>query len=179
MDPLLLSATGEPYIRLSSPFQNIIITPPRLSDVTPSVAIMNEPTVYAWMGRSTPYTASNAEQWIVKVKAETDAVIEDLKANPSGPFGGCPVRHIREVQEDGTEIFIGDVGLVRSYWPELLDVDERKALAEKNKARAPGDPEIAWHVGCRSSLFLMEGIRPIASRAVQIISRPAITAEGS
>ncbi|KAJ6543559.1 GNAT domain-containing protein [Mycena vulgaris] len=145
------AVTGEPFLRLPPPFANIIITPPRMSDVEPSVEILNDPAVAMWMGPmgpgSEPYTAARAEPWLTKVKAETDVVVQELHSTPGGPFTGCPVRHIREVREDGTDVFIGDVGLARSRWSEVLDADERARLVAENNARAAGDPAIVWHVG--------------------------------
>ncbi|KAJ7036515.1 GNAT domain-containing protein [Mycena alexandri] len=143
--------TGEPFLRLPPPFSNIIITPPRMSDVEPSVAIMDDPAVAPFMGnRLGQYTPEKAERWLAKVKAQTDAVVEELRtgaAETGGPVSGCPVRHIREERADGTEVYIGDVGLVRSGWPEVHDVEERTRLASANNALPAGDPNIAWHIG--------------------------------
>ncbi|KAJ7493204.1 acyl-CoA N-acyltransferase [Mycena galericulata] len=134
MQPLELNAaTGEPFLRLPAPFSTIIITPPRMSDVEPSVAILSDPAVSLWMGPMGPtgtYTASQAEGWLTKLKAETDEILDEMARN-SGPFSGCPVRHIREVQEDGTEV------------PR----EERARLVVENNARVAGDPDIVWHVG--------------------------------
>ncbi|KAJ7708904.1 GNAT domain-containing protein [Mycena rosella] len=144
------AATGEPFLRLPAPFTNIIITPPPMSDVEPSIAILNNPAVGIWMGpmgAGPAYTASKAEQWLTKVKAETDIVMQEVRSATSGPFSGCPVRHIREVREDGTDVFIGDLGFARSSWTEVLDADEKARLAAENNARAVGDPDIVWHVG--------------------------------
>ncbi|KAF8166547.1 hypothetical protein K438DRAFT_1774990 [Mycena galopus ATCC 62051] len=140
--------TREPFLRLPAPFSNYIITPPRMSDVAQSVEIMNDPFVFKWMGRSTPYTADNAEAWLTKVKAQANAAAEELRGvSEPHPVSGCPVRHIREEQADGTDLFIGDVGLARSSWSEVLDAEERARLVAENNARPAGDPEIVWHVG--------------------------------
>jgi len=142
------ATTGEPFLRLPAPFSNIIITPVRMSDVAPSVEIMNDPFVFKWMGRSTPYTAKRAEAWLTKVKAQTDAAVEELHgATEPHDVSACPVRHIREEQADGKDVYIGDVRLVRSGWPEVLDTEERARHVAENDARAAGDPEIAWQVG--------------------------------
>ncbi|KAJ7132354.1 acyl-CoA N-acyltransferase [Mycena epipterygia] len=150
MDALELNATtGEPFLRLPAPFADIIITPPRMRDVEPSVVIMNDPSVFTWMGirGGSSYTSARAEGWLTKIKAETDAIMAELRAAPTGPASGSPVRHLREVQADGTDIFIGDVGLVRSSWTEVLDAEERARFVAENNARTAGDPDIAWHVG--------------------------------
>ncbi|KAJ6616966.1 acyl-CoA N-acyltransferase [Mycena sp. CBHHK59/15] len=147
MDPLELNTqTGEPYLRLPAPFANIIITPPRPTDVAPSVAIMNDPAVFAWMGRTTLYTPCIAAKWIAKVTAETDAALHELQAG-ARVVGGCPVRHLRELCADGTDVFIGDVGLTRSTWAEIRDEGERARCVAENNVRAPGDSGISWNVG--------------------------------
>jgi hypothetical protein len=47
--------TGEPFLRLRNN-RNIILTPPRPSDVTPYLSILNDPRVYQWMiGLSIPH----------------------------------------------------------------------------------------------------------------------------
>ncbi|KAJ7483175.1 GNAT domain-containing protein [Mycena latifolia] len=144
------TTTGEPFLRLPAPFTNIIITPPRMSDVEPSLAILKNRAVSIWMGppmSTIEYTAARAETWLAKVKQETDAALQEVQSAPNGPFSGCPVRHIREVQEDGTDVFIGDIGLGRSAWPEVLDANEKARLVAENNARVAGDPDIVWHVG--------------------------------
>ncbi|KAF7371065.1 Gnat family [Mycena sanguinolenta] len=142
------STTGEPFLRLPAPFSSFIITPPRMADVARSVEIMNDPFVFKWMGRSTPYSVDLATAWLMKVKAQTDVAVEELRNSTEfGPVSGCPVRHIREELPDGTDVFIGDVGLVRSGWTEVLDAEERVRFVTENNARAAGDPEIAWHIG--------------------------------
>ncbi|KAJ7173545.1 hypothetical protein C8R46DRAFT_116654 [Mycena filopes] len=145
--------TGEPFLRLPPPFANIIITPPRMSDVAPSVAIMDDPAVAPCMGnRVGQYTPEKAERWLARVKAQTDAVLAAQKDN-GAPMSGCPVRHMREerADADGTgtdDVYIGDVGLVRSGWSEVLDAETRTRLANANAALPAGDPDIAWHIGC-------------------------------
>jgi hypothetical protein len=168
------ASTGEPFLRLPAPFTNIIITPVRMSDVAPSVEIMNDPFVFKWMGGSTPYTADRAEAWLKKVKAQTDAAVDELHgAAEPHVVSGCPVRHIREEREDGTDVYIGDVGLVRSSWTEVLDVEERVRFVAENDARAAGDPDIAWHVGCTVSRRLTCSRLTVS----QIISLRATTDE--
>jgi hypothetical protein len=145
------TTTGEPFLRLLAPHSNIIITPPRMSDVEPSVAILNGPAVAPWMGSRMPtgYPAEKAQTWLAKIKEETDEVVGELQSTPDGPFSGCPVRHIREVQEDGSEVFIGDVVLGRSGFTHVLDAEERSRLVAENNARAVGDPDVVWNVGCK------------------------------
>jgi hypothetical protein len=144
--------TGEPFLRLPAPFSNITMTPPRMSDVAPSVEIMSNPSVAVWMGATGPgstYTAAKAEAWLTKLKAQTDAAVDELRgATEPHVVSACPVRHLREEREDGTEVYIGDVSIARAHWPEVLDVEERARLVAENNARVAGDPDIVWHVSC-------------------------------
>ncbi|KAJ7780228.1 acyl-CoA N-acyltransferase, partial [Mycena maculata] len=143
------AATGEPFLRLPAPHANIIITPPRMSDVEPSVPIMNDPAVYMWLGPRAPigYNAAKAESWLTQITAESDVLLDELRTNPRGPFSGCLVRHVREVRAEGTDVFLGDVGLGLSNWTEVQDKEEQARLVAENNAQCAGDPDIAWHIG--------------------------------
>ena len=66
------------------------------------------------------------------------------------------MRFIREVQEDGSDVFIGDMGFMRCPNGELMGPDglldkvnwENKAkMEEENNALAVGDPKIIWSIG--------------------------------
>ncbi|KAJ7173544.1 hypothetical protein C8R46DRAFT_1215476 [Mycena filopes] len=143
------ATTGEPFLRLPAPFANIILTPPRMSDVAPSVAILNDPAIASWMGPNGPgsaYTAAQAEGWISKIKLEAEAVLAEVPLAAGGPVSGCPVRHMREEQADGTDIFLGDIAIARASFVEVLDKEERARLFAENNARAVGDPAIRWNV---------------------------------
>lgn len=68
--------------------------------------------------------------------------------------GHCPVRSLREVKDDGTDIFIGDLGVIRCTHGELMgsggvDWANKKALEERNNSIAVGDPSIIWSMGGR------------------------------
>ncbi|KAJ7777212.1 hypothetical protein B0H16DRAFT_1406775 [Mycena metata] len=144
------ATTGEPFLRLPAPFENIIITPPRMSDIAPSTVIMGNPAVSRWMGPNGPgstYTEVQAEGWISKIKPEADAILDEVRRTPGGPISGCPVRHVREERADGTDIFIGDIAIARASFVQVLDKEERARLLTENNARVLGDPEIVWHVG--------------------------------
>ncbi|KAF7317747.1 Acetyltransferase, GNAT family [Mycena kentingensis (nom. inval.)] len=154
--PLEFSASAKPILRLPALWINIVITPPRLSDAAPSVAIMNDPAVAPNMGVTPekPYTIERAEAWIAKVKGACDAAVHQMQDASAGAgeqlkfaIGGCPVRHIREVRADGEEVYIGDVGLARSGFLNVKDKEERARLVAENEARVAGDPEIVWHIG--------------------------------
>lgn len=57
---------------------------------------------------------------------------------------GCPLRAIREVQADGTQIFIGDLNVDR----RADDVPWRAEDEKENRSKPNGDPTIVWSIGC-------------------------------
>lgn len=70
--------------------------------------------------------------------------------------GNCPVRAIREVQEDGSDIFLGDISITRVKDGKLLvppdeaDDEEKTAKSlETNMSLPVGDPNIVWSIGSR------------------------------
>ncbi|EPT01564.1 hypothetical protein FOMPIDRAFT_1023242 [Fomitopsis schrenkii] len=142
--------TGEPYLRLPSPHANIIITPPRMSDVDALVGHLNDTKVVnSLIGPPYPYLTSHAESWISTVKGKSDGILAELEQqHPDGPLkfvGGSPVHYIREVADDGTETFIGDLFIHRCEFPH--EGVQQSALSEENAARPIGDPAIVWCVG--------------------------------
>lgn len=147
--------TGEPFLRLGAPHQNIILTPPRQGDQSVLIQHMNDPTIYEWIeGPPTPYLPEHADFWIQFVKGESDATLEYLRKSakdfPNGPLqfvDANPVRYLREVKENGTDVLIGDVNFRRSPFEEVLDEGERKRLQEDNARKQAGDPTIQYAVG--------------------------------
>ena len=62
------------------------------------------------------------------------------------------MRYLREVKDDGTDIFIGDLGVMRCAHGELMgsgavDWANKEALEERNNSIAVGDPSIIWSMG--------------------------------
>ncbi|OSD03197.1 acyl-CoA N-acyltransferase [Trametes coccinea BRFM310] len=155
-DPLQIHPkTGELFLRLPSPHDNIIITPPRMSDAPTIVSYMNDPALYYWLeGPPFPYLPQHAEEWLTKIKTDTDAARERLdRANeehgdaPPVVVPCWPIRSLREVREDGSELFIGDITLVRERWPDLEDKEAKATLERANAAKEDGDPSIVWCIG--------------------------------
>ncbi len=150
-------------MRLPSPHDNIIITTPRMSDAPTVIANMNNPAVYKWLdGPPFPYHAEHADSWLESVKKDTDVAFEELERaqteHPDEPpvaVDSCPVRIIREVHEDGTDVLLGDVMFVRERWPDVLDKEAKDALAKPNSERPAGDPEIIWCIGGTSSFSVV------------------------
>ncbi|GBE77660.1 hypothetical protein SCP_0105410 [Sparassis crispa] len=146
--------TGEPFLRLPSPLEDIIITPPRVTDAPSIVAILNDPTVCQWLkGPPYPYLPSHADSWLNDAKRESDATLLELKQtcreDSDGTLklvGSCPVRSLRAVQEDGTDVYIGNVDFRRCAFLEE-DPAVRGRLSEENTQRVVGDPAIVWCLG--------------------------------
>ncbi|KAF9817994.1 hypothetical protein IEO21_03069 [Rhodonia placenta] len=147
-------ATGEPYLRLGSPLENIILTPQRPSDVAYNVPILNNPDVVRWLeGLPYPYTPSHAESWVSSVIEESDAILRELREasakDPEAPLkivGGCPVRILREIKEDGSEVYLGDIAFRRCDYLHVAH-EERLRLSEENARRQVGDPALVWCIG--------------------------------
>ncbi|KAI0782496.1 hypothetical protein BC629DRAFT_558308 [Irpex lacteus] len=146
--------TGEPYLRLPSPHDNIIITPPRAEDVPAIIAALNDPRVYSTLeGPPFPYKEEHAVWWIDHVKAPSDELLQELRqAADEGSqslkvVAACPVRTLREVQEDGTDIFLGDIGCDRCGYPDVVDQEEKSRLTFANDQLPPGDKDIVWCIG--------------------------------
>lgn len=145
--------TGEPFLRLPSPHENIILTPPRMTDVAAVTAIMHDPKVYTRLeGPPYPYNESHAVGWLTAIVKECADALRELRdaeaAQPPKLVRSCPVRYIREVQEDGTDVLLGDIEFRSACtFPDVQDQDERAKRAQANAARDFGDPERAWCVG--------------------------------
>lgn len=74
---------------------------------------------------------------------------EENSIHPDGPLkivDACPVRCIREVKANGTELFLGDIGIDRCRY-EGLHGEGIARLVDENMAKKTGDPTIVWSVG--------------------------------
>lgn len=167
LDPLEINPqTGEPFLRLPAPNDNIILTPPRMNDAKSFAPIINGPEVSRMLeGPPIPYRDEYAEEWLAQIIKQSEDILAELRdeerLNPDGPLklvGGCPVRHIREVLPDGTDIYLGDIGIHRAGREEVLDPGERTKAVEENEKKAVGDPSIIWTFGGMDDVRLKEGI---------------------
>ncbi|KAI0825005.1 acyl-CoA N-acyltransferase [Trametes gibbosa] len=153
--PLQFNEKGEPFLRLPSPHENIIITVPRMSDAPASISHMNHPAVYNMLGRPPfPYLPEHAHSWLTDITRTTDAALEELRRaaveHPDADpllVSSCPVRTLREVLPDGTDILVGDIDILREGWPDVVDKAAKEILAKPNADRPIGDPEIIWCIG--------------------------------
>jgi len=148
--------TGEPFLRLKH-HRNIILTPPRWEDARASVAYMNDLRVNEWLASvSYPYSLEQSEMFLKSIKNASDEVLkllEDARDEPEPILvGSCPVRSIREVKSDGTDVYIGDVGLMRCMHGELMGLhgvnwENKDKLEAENDSLPIGNPSIIWSIG--------------------------------
>ncbi|KAG6890338.1 hypothetical protein C0992_002321 [Termitomyces sp. T32_za158] len=157
------SKTGEPFLQLRNN-KNIILTPPRPEDVLAYIPNMNDPRIYEWLGSPPfPFLSEHAEVMYERFKVICDASRAELEAARESPelvlVGNCPVRAIREVQDDGSDIFLGDISITRAKDGKLLvplheadDEEKTTKYLETNMSLPVGDPNIVWSVGSKTPL---------------------------
>lgn len=129
--------TGESFLRLLPPHDiNFILTPPRKSDKFSMIAALNDPRVYQWLlGPPYPYLPEHADEWIEHTSRQADKII-------------------REVKDDGTDVFLGDVSIGRNDY-EYKSFAERETLVQERTEKRPGDPGICWCFGGQCNSFQM------------------------
>lgn len=100
-----------------------------------------------------PYLSEDADWWIDKHKGISDEVMRELeeeeKTNPDGLLKfveTCPVRIIREIKADGTDLYLGDIGVDRCRYEELQG-EKKEIKTKENISKTTGDPSIVWSVG--------------------------------
>ncbi|KAG5339351.1 hypothetical protein C0989_004631 [Termitomyces sp. Mn162] len=145
-------STGEPFLRIPYPGKNLIITPPRLYDVDAVLVALNDSRIYTWMtGPPLPYQPEHGLAWLTEQMEEADKILRHLEdpLTAEGPVKlalGCPVRIIRQVNEDGTDTFLGYLGIYRSERKEILDDKKRATIVAENALKRVGDPSILWDI---------------------------------
>ncbi|KAF9055981.1 hypothetical protein BJ165DRAFT_464031 [Panaeolus papilionaceus] len=157
--PLQINATtNEPFLRLRK-HSSIIITPPRPGDEKAIVPLLTDPQISVWLANvPDPYTEEHAIKWNTSVMEACNKILKDLEAARNDEHlklvDGCPVRVLREIQEDGSDIFIGDIGFMRCAHGEYMEQEEGKSDWENKKKREEenamipvGDPRIIWSFG--------------------------------
>ncbi|CAE6441619.1 unnamed protein product [Rhizoctonia solani] len=143
--------TNEPFIALPAPHFNIRLTPPRLSDADEVLAIMNVPEII--MNFATPpypYLREHCDGWLKeKIREYESAMVQITKVGEDvGFLDLLPLRHIREVGPDGTETFLGDIGLIRENgFCDIRDEEARNTKVNTNLNLPVGDPNIVWTFG--------------------------------
>jgi hypothetical protein len=62
----------------------------------------------------------------------------------------CPVSYLREIKEDGSDVFIGSLAMTTCMFGELMspdgvvDWENKKKLEDENKSLKAGDARIVW-----------------------------------
>ncbi|RDB29408.1 hypothetical protein Hypma_015951 [Hypsizygus marmoreus] len=150
--------TGEPFLRLRK-HKNVILTPPRSSDIPENIRYLNDPHVNDMLsGPPVPYLLEHAEAWYKVISTPSEETLAAIEAARDMPdlitVRHCPVRVIREVKEDGEDVFLGDIGLLRFDEGRLLapdglqaDDEQKAKYVNANIERPVGDPEIVWSIG--------------------------------
>lgn len=167
--------TGEPFIPFAAPYENFILTPPRLSDVDTNYNLMNDPKIIRTLeGPPYPYLQTHAVEWVNTITKQAEDDLREFREAAAAPrssggarkfVGSCPVRYIREVKEDGTDVMIGDVWIHRCGYPDVVDATEKARLTKENEAREVGDADLMWCIGStQSHIYLL-------SRLVRLFSR--------
>lgn len=176
----------EPYLRLPPPHDNIIITPPRPEDFSAIAEVLNEREVYTWLySPKYPVSEDQAQDRLDGATKASQLSLRELERlyqtdggqaldlSCSAVVGSCPVKSLREVKQDGTQVYIGDIGVRRSTFFHVRDNQSRDALAKENLEREVGDPEIVWTIGCKfrrytmsNSFFDIISLRPRLSRNI-------------
>jgi len=107
--------------------------------------------------------AEDGVKFVESVKKAAEAILQELEGAKDASelllVESCPVRVIREVKEDGSDVFIGDIGVTRCAHGELMGLNgidwEKKAMLEgKNNDLPVGDPSIIWSFG--GELYIQE-----------------------
>ncbi len=100
----------------------------------------------------------HADSWLSHVKLLSDKTLGELDSARDEAslrvVDDCPVRYIREVKEDGTDVFIGDVAIIRCPFMDLtssseISQEEKDRLLAENVSRPAGDPKIVWTIGSK------------------------------
>jgi hypothetical protein len=101
----------------------------------------------------------HAEARFASTRARSEAVLRGLEEAEVTPdlivVNECPVRAIREVMENGEDVYLGDIAIDRWTDGRVLTVsagvqaeeEEMARYAERNIRRMVGDPKIVWHLG--------------------------------
>lgn len=147
MNPLQVNpTTGEVFLRLPAPYENLIITPPRESDRDDLVLMFNDPRIYKFfLSPPFPYQPHHAEEWLRMMKDKSDKVLEALREGEA-VVNGCPVQYIRDVQPDGTQLLIGDVSVLRQRWLRVSDEGLRAKMVKENCEKPVGDRSVVWTI---------------------------------
>ena len=118
------------------------------------------------------------------IAEQTLKELEDAKDDPTLKIvKECPVSYLREVKEDGSDIFIGSLNISTCLYGELMgpdgvDWEIKKKLEDENNSLKAGDARIIWCFGGKPCQCL-NWIKQLISIDYQIILPQVIIAKGS
>jgi hypothetical protein len=84
--------------------------------------------------------------------------LEDAKDDPTLKIvKECPVSYLREVKEDGSDVFIGSLSITTCVYGELMgpdgvDWENKKKQEDENNSLNAGDARIVWCFGGKPRL---------------------------
>ena len=87
------------------------------------------------------------------IAEETFRELEDAKDDPELKIvKECPVSYLREVKEDGSDVFIGVLDINTCIYGEVMgpdgvDWENKKKLEDENNSLKVGDARIVWCFG--------------------------------
>ncbi|KAI1926050.1 hypothetical protein LOZ12_000523 [Ophidiomyces ophidiicola] len=131
------------------------MTPYRAQDTGPILLYLNDPVIYKWLRTPpVPYTREHAETWVDMCMEIFKTPLRDGEQwyqNKTGWVAECPIKAIREVKRNELgeieEVMIGDIGISRHTFDEILDEGERIETKKINDERKVGDEKIIWTIG--------------------------------
>ncbi|KAH8432783.1 uncharacterized protein LDX57_010410 [Aspergillus melleus] len=156
--------TQEPYLRLPSPHQSIIITPyraPNPADEAAKVRNMNDPLVAAWLiGPPYPYHADDAKIWTNMSRSQCIQILAEAKTQQY--VSGSPFRCVREIVEEDEhgviqkDVLIGGIDVTEYPFLEFPEGSkEREDGVKRNGELETGSSEKVWGVGGMYFPFLL------------------------
>nr|GAT55787.1 predicted protein [Mycena chlorophos] len=128
---------------------NIVLTPPRLNDAPHIVPLLSDERVYTWLSSVPhPYSLEDALWWLNRVIPHSDAILALLDASKDNPekitVDRPPVQIIRELKDDGSDVFLGDLTLdLAGQWWEL----EGTGLVSQPEKPLRGEQPDIWTIG--------------------------------
>jgi len=156
-------STSSPFMRLPSPHQNLILTPPTLDDEADVLIAMNDPSVYMnLLSPPLPFTKQDfltrQKERIEKCNQALEAFLLMEKCRREGGtegiwVGDMPLGTIREVDGvTGKRRFVGEFSLRRRRFG-MMERKEGARLKGFNDGLEVGDRRIGWDIGCEYFCF--------------------------
>jgi len=118
---------------------------------------MNDHRVFDWIaGPPYPYTLDDSRCWLGKVIPEANAILQQLEEAKDNPtpiiVGSCPLRSLRQIKEDGADVYIGSLGIMRCMHGELMSPGavnwaDKEKNEERNNSIAVGESSVLWSMG--------------------------------